>query len=475
MDYAKVVEFVRSTFNMCAMNYEYYTNISSWLTWYKGYDPQFHTVITENGENRSQRTMYQLKMGKRVAEDWASAVSSEPPQIVVASPLEESSVFIQGSNSTTGVLGSNNFNQLLSLSLERMFALGTSANVIAISGVAVDAAGNIVDGHRCRIHLQSYDATRIIPLSVVNGEIVDCSFMQVDGSGDQQVVILTSHIREADGYVIYTHVLDNRYNSVSLPQGVLPVIRTKSLFPLFEVLRPNIANNIDLESPLGISVYANAIDNLKSTDQAFDACIRDVVTGQRIILMNKCLLKRAYDGTPVAPQDVKQTYMQFFGDETSRNIDEYIKEFTPKLNTADLDKELQNQLNMLSFKCGLGTHYYNFDRSGGLTATEYSGERQDFVRNVRKMNLSISNSIARMVRVMLFIGESIIGRMVDSSANIIVTMQDGIVEDDSKAMEMDLKLVEKGIMSKVEFRMKWMAESQEEAMRKLSLVLPVAT
>ena len=222
-------------------------------------------------------------------------------------------------------------------------------------------------------------------------------------------------------------------------------------------------NNIDLDSPMGLSVYANAIDNLKSVDQAFDACIRDVVTGQRIILMNKCLLTTDEAGRPIVPQDVKQTYMQFFGDEASAGVGEFIKEFTPKLNSTELDAELQNQLNMLSFKCGLGIHYYNFDRAGGITATQYAGERQDFVRNVKRMNVGIADTIASIVRVVLELGANVLQNGVDASAKVDVTMPDGIVEDDTKEREQDRLDVKDGIMSKAEYRAKWYGETLEEA------------
>src|SRR5690606_18239901 len=32
--------------------------------------------------------------------------------------------------------------------------------------------------------------------------------------------------------------------------------------PLFQYISPNVANNFDLQSPLGVSIYANAIDTL---------------------------------------------------------------------------------------------------------------------------------------------------------------------------------------------------------------------
>ncbi|CCQ21858.1 Uncharacterized ATP-dependent helicase C582.10c [Listeria monocytogenes] len=41
--------------------------------------------------------------------------------------------------------------------------------------------------------------------------------------------------------------------------------------PTFIYIKPNIANNKNLTSPLGISVYANALDTLKTLDLMFDS------------------------------------------------------------------------------------------------------------------------------------------------------------------------------------------------------------
>ena len=250
--------------------------------------------------------------------------------------------------------------------------------------------------------------------------------------------------------------------------NLLPIIRTKSPKPLFYIIKTNIANNIDLDSPLGVSIYGNAIDNIKGCDIAYDCCLREVETGQRIVMMNKCLLTTDDEGRPIPPQDVKQTYMQFFGDDAQADTSEFIKEFHPSLNTDYLDKELQNQLNMLSSKVGLGTNYYRFDSSSGVvTATEYVGERNDFMRNAKKISKSLKSSLHDLVLGILFVGKNILGANVDDNAKVEVNVSDGVVEDDSKEREQDRQDVKDGIMSKAEYRAKWYGETLEEAQVKI--------
>lgn len=464
MDYGSIIKYVGSRFSSCYSNSNYYSNIGEWLDWYKGYIKSFHTIKVSNGLTTPTREIYALKMAKRVCEDWASSMLNEDVKIVISSTNKKSSIFVQGTKGNGGVLGSNNFEVLLSDTLEQMFALGTSAFVIDLDNIAVDENGNIVDGSQATIKIKGVNATRIIPISWSNGVVSEASFISEMTVNNKTYYIVSSHIKEEDGYVIYNDLIDNNYKTARLNINLLPCIRTKSLKPLFYIMKTNISNNIDLDSPMGVSVYANAIDNLKGCDVTYDSCIREVVTGQRIVMMNKCLLTTDEQGRPIPPQDVKQTYMQFFGDDARSDVSEFIKEFHPTLNTESLDKELQNQLNMLSSKVGLGANYYRFDVStGSVTATEYVGSRNDFMRNAVKVSKSIKSALKDLVQGILFVGKNILGANVDDNAKIDISVSDGVVEDDSKEREQDRQDVRDGIMSKAEYRAKWYGETIEEA------------
>jgi A118 family predicted phage portal protein len=464
MDYGSIIKFVTNRFSSCYTNSNYYTNIGEWLEWYRGNVKSFHSIKVSNGLTTPTREIYALKMAKRVCEDWASSMLNEDVNIVVNSNNKKSSIFVQGSKGNSGVLGSNNFDVLLSQTIEQMFALGTSALIIDLDNIAVDEQGNVVDGSKATIKLKSVNATRIIPISWSNGVVTEASFVSELVHSGKTYYVVSSHIKEDDGYVIYNDLIDTNYKTVSLNINLLPVLRTKSLKPLFYIMKTNIANNIDLDSPMGLSIYANAIDTLKGCDVAYDCCLREVITGQRIVMMNKCLLTTDDSGRPIAPQDVKQTYMQFFGDDAQSDVSEFIKEFHPTLNTDALDKELQNQLNMLSSKVGLGSNYYRFDSTSGVvTATEYVGERNDFMRNAVKISKSIKIALKDLVLGILFVGKNILGANVDDNAKIDITLSDGVVEDDTKEREQDRQDVRDGIMTKAEYRAKWYGETIEEA------------
>ena len=469
MDYNKIMEFLFNKFGFCYTNADYYSKVTEWINWYKGDVPNFHKQVISNGISMITEDIKKLKMAKRVAEDWTSAVLADGLEIVV-NANKHTRTFVSGSKNNGGVLGSNNFTEMLSRTLEKMFALGTCAIVADLDGIVVDG-GNYYLNEDTQIRLQFYDAHRIIPLKYTNNNITDVAFLSMCSNFGKTVYNLSVHIKEQDGYVIYNYTLDDKYCPINNDK-IVPVFRTMSKRPLFSIVRTNISNNVDLDSPMGVSVYSDSIDILKSIDQVYDACSRDVVTGQRLILMNKKLLGQDEYGNLIAPQDAKRTYMTFFGDEVSPSgdtLDNFVKEFTPKLNCTELDTELQNQLNILSNSVGLGTKFYNFDISTGVTATEYVGERNDFVRNSNKMKIAIVSAIKNIIQAILHLG-GILNKNVQVDAKIDIKINDSTVESDIEKRALDKEDVKDGIMSKVEYRVKYYGETEDVATENLNKI-----
>ena len=463
MDYGSMVKFIRGRFGSCYSNSSYYNEISTWLEWYKGYVPSVHVAKISNGIEIRERKLYRLKMAKRVCEDWASSLLNEDVKFVVSSD-DKSGIFLYGSKGNRGVLGSNNFQTIISTLVEQVFALGTGAIVVDLSNIGVDESGEIVIADNAKIEIKSFNATRIIPISYRNGIVTECAFVsEINEKGKTYYVVSAHTLSEEGDYIIQNTVCDGSYNPASLNVNIIPLIKTHSKLPLFTIIKTNIANNIDLDSPMGISVYSESLDNIACCDIIYDSCIREVITGQRIVMMNKMLLTVGEDGKPITPQDVKQTYMQFFGDDASSDIHEYIKEFHPTLNTEALDKEMQNQLNILSDKVGLGTGYYKFDSNTVKTATEYIGEHNDFQRNVKKMSNALVEGLQKMATAILFLGKNVLKQNVNDNAKIEVFASDGAIESDTEQREQDRKDVEMGIMSKAEYRAKWYGETVETA------------
>lgn len=466
VDYSRVLSFLNSGLGRIAVAPAYYTRVNHWLELYKDEVSTFHSIHTHNGINSVVRKMNRLHMGKRVCEDWASSLLNERVDIVISSAGSKtsSSIYIQGSKGDGGVLGSSNFNVRLSEYIEYMFALGSSAIVIDINDIALDGAGNIVDGSKGSVDINFYSAPYIIPISSKNGQVTECSFLSVQRVKDKPVYVLSTHVKEDGLYVVYNNILNEDYKSTDLPQNVAPCIRTGSDKPLFQIIKPAIADSTDLVSCMGVSILDTSGDVVLAVDSIYDASIREIETGQRLVFMSTKLLPMTEDGKPIPPQDIKKSYFALVGEPLGGADEETLfKCETPELRCDAIDKELQNQLNMLSNNCGLGTKYYQFSDGVVTTATEYTGSRNDFMRNAKKHSHMLESAIKSLVVQLLWVGKNVLGKNVNPSSKVVVTVADGIIVDDSVDKASDRQDVLDGIMSKAEYRSKWYGESLEDA------------
>lgn len=444
-------------------------NIQDCKDWYQGYIRSVHNVSVYDGLTVTRHELYRLNMAKRVCEDWVSTLLSEDIKITVADTNKKASVFLQGSKGVGGVLGSTNFWERFEKNLEKMLAFGTSAIAIDIeNGVLHPETGAITRAEDTKIGYSFYTADSIIPLKWREDKITDCAFITQYKKKESIRYKVRIDTKENGVSNIYIFDTDSTFGEKKLDLHIqLPDVDNT-----FVILATTFSNNVDLRSPMGISVYGNDFSVLKAVDTAYDQCMNEVVSGRRIVMMDKSMLGKDANGNPVVPQEARQSYMQYVGDPNFVSEEGYkvpAYDFCPTLRVDALDKELQNQLNILSEKCGLGSKYYSFDMKAGVTATEYTGSTQDYQRNAKKLSSSLARELKQLMLDTIQVGVYL-GFLRQSNPIVTVEVPDGIITDDSSEREQDRQDVQDGLMSKAEYRMKWYGETQAEAEEALSKI-----
>ena len=103
-----------------------------------------------------------------------------------------------------------------------------------------------------------------------------------------------------------------------------------------------------------------------------------------------------------------------------------------------METRIQFALNMLSFKCGLGTQYYRFDRNKGtvVTATQYVGDRQDLVSNANKHRKKVDEFVSGICKAILLLGRILFKEAVTEAWEYRVKFF-GEDEETAKAMVKD--------------------------------------
>ena len=185
-------------------------------------------------------------------------------------------------------------------------------------------------------------------------------------------------------------------------------INTGSPYPFFAIIHPNIVNPYDNNMGLGCSVFSQAVDNLKGVDIAYNNFNRDLWLGGKKVFYSRELTKTIgvdNDGKPIylAPDDMLQQLFVSVGDEITEDK-KLVHEFNPDLRVQDNRDAVQAQLDYLSFKCGMGTRHYQFSnnmRAAQVTATQYTGEKQELKQNAAKHGIVVEQALQSIVRAIL--------------------------------------------------------------------------
>lgn len=437
----------------------FYSKVYEWKSWYQGDVKGFHNYTVQNGERQVKCRRYSLGMGKKLCEDWANLLMNEKVQITLEGQKEQDFIDL--------VLTENNFTVKANEMQEMKSALGTVAYVPRVIGQEISESGDIVPGNASGIVLDYVTIENIYPLSWQNGYISECAFSSEVTREGKDYLYLQIHRREDNGnYVIENRIY--RYDNEQLAdeqlvnvkgfENIPPVVHTGSDKRQFVIDRPNIANNINYLLPTGIAIYANAIDVLQGVDIAYDSYVNEFKLGKKRIMV-KPSAAQYLDGTPAFDPDDVVFYVMPEDTEDGAVV-------TPidmTLRTAEHNTGIQDQLNILSSKCGFGETYYRFDGGSVATATQVISENSTMFRTIKKMEIVLEQALVELCRILLRLGNTAMNAALNKDVEISIDFDDSIIEDKQTDFTRDMQLLTAGIMNDWEFRMKWMNEDEATA------------
>lgn len=436
----------------------FYTYIDTWESWYRGNVKNFHRYRIFNGQKRLIRDRYSMGMGKKVAEDWANLLMNEKVHITLEGKAEQEFF--------NRVCTENNFAVKMSEMQEMKAALGTVAYIPSVKGMPVNERGEIT-GVGEGIKLDYVTADRIFPIAWDNGIIRDCAFATEITVEGKKYCYVQIHRRDASGKYRIENCLYNADNDTlkevelsTLPlfAAVPAIFYTGSEERQFVIDRLNIANNIDIRLPMGISVYANAIDQLKGIDITYDSYVNEYVLGKKRIMVKPEATKN-YDGEPIFDPDDIAFYVLPEDSQTGTTITEINSDIRAEQHSTGM----QDALNALSAKCGFGESHYKWDSGSIATATQVISQNSTLFRTLKKHEIILEEVLTELTRIILRLGNTYLGLRLNEDVEISIDFDDSIIEDKAADFERDARLLGMGIMQAYEFRMKWMNEDEATA------------
>lgn len=165
--------------------------------------------------------------------------------------------------------------------------------------------------------------------------------------------------------------------------------------PLFGVLRMPAANNLDPASPMGLPVFADALEELRDLDVAYSRNAAEIYDSRRLALLDDRLTEQA--GSPVGgarrlrlPRFIKRAF--------GSGAAEYYQEIDPALNTEARLKGIDALLSQIGFKCGFSNGYFVFNqRSGMVTATQVEADDRRTVQLVKDVRDKLESALDGLI------------------------------------------------------------------------------
>lgn len=430
-----IVEYLRSL--GYTVDSDYYGYIEKWRAWYAGKVKEFHSYKQYNGKKQIPRERYTLGMAKKGCEDWANKLMSE--KVTIATTDQ---------NALDLIFELNNFwlnaNQLV----EETFALGTGAFIEY-------KAGNMPV-------IDYVIAPMIFPLKWKKGEIIDCAFASLIDSGDRQTFYINIHTKVGSKYRVDNRIIisnsDGTFEVGELPKNVIPTVWND--VKTFQIIKPNIVNNIDLNNPMGMAIFANAIDEMKTIDLIYDSYRNEFNLGKkRIFVKSGALNVDLENGDAVPVFDDNDVEFYALPDEDGT---EMIQESKFDLRAEAHDTGLQTNLNLYGKKIGFGDNGYKWEKGQVKTATETISDNSEMFRNIQKHEVILEPALCGLVDAVMYLKNGTI-----YNGETTVNFDDSIIEDMAEVKRQAMIEYNAGIIDKVEYYVRVYKLTEKEAIKKI--------
>lgn len=433
------------------VNDEMYELIDMWKAIYAGYYKEWHDTkyMTVNGQKQRKRAS--MRMAKVASQKMATLIFNEKCEINISDEGLEKTI--------KEILRANKFNREFRRYLEYGFALG---------GMVMKA---YYEDNQIKVSYTTADC--FIPLAWDNFRITEGVFVSTFGKGDKRYTHLEWHVWEDNNYIVRNELYESKSDNeigVKVPlddhfEGLEEQITfLKVQKTIFVYFKPNIANNFDTNSPLGISIFANSLDTLKSLDIAFDSFQREFALGKKRIIVPETAIKTVVDPTSGQVQRYFDADDEVYEAMNLGDMDaNAIKDISVELRVTDHIGAINALLNILAMQIGFNAGTFTFDGAGVKTATEVVSENSETFRTKQDHETNVEAAIQELVDAIIEIADTFDVFPRPDEYEVTVAFDDSIAEDQSAEIAKQIQLVNNGLNSKVRALMKIHGLTEKEA------------
>lgn len=457
----------------------YNLGIYPWKCLYRGFYEPWHLIDAPTIANaQHKRNLFYLNLSKAVCSELAGMIWTDQTQITVSTKGYEDSEEDPLNEYVCKVLKKNAFSEKMQEAIEQSAALGGEALKVWRE-VRRDSNGNEVPETE-NLKIGFCMADQFVPTAWDNAQVTEGVFISRQAKGGYYYTRLEWHKWDGLTYVITNELYrsDKFKIGTTEPQDILGFrVPLAELYPLldeettitelegslFSYFRPPIANNLDDNSPLGVSIYANALETLHALDICFDSFVREFRLGKKRIIVPARMVKTVVDPVTGVPRRyfdaTDETYEALSTDDPDSLR---IQDNSVALRVEEHVAAINAFLNIFCLQVGLSAGTFSFDTQnhGIKTATEVVSENSKTYKTVRNYQNMVRPAVERLVHNIIAVaslyemttedGQSV-AELARRGYEVAVAMDDGITQDRQTNINEGVLLVNAGLMSKMTF------------------------
>ena len=451
-----------------------------WKWVWRGFYKAWHIVPAPTIADRNAvREVYRMNVAKAICAEMASLVWGEECTVNVSingfdadednpDPLN---AFVQKR------LTENAFREKMQESIEEALALGGQALKTWVESKHDENGNELPETRKLMIGYAMAD--QFVPLSWDNAKVTEGVFVSRIAKNGYYYTRLEWHRWNGLTYVVTNELYRSEIQKGKTPgetQDILgvryplaeiyPYLDEETVVPVTESLftywRTPIANNLDDNSPLGMSMYGNAMENLHALDICYDSFVREFRLGKKRIIVPARAVRTVTDPTTGA-------LVRYF-DATDETYEALASDTPDDLKIQDNSVELRVKehvaainafLSILCLQTGFSPGTFTFDQHTGLkTATEVVSENSKTYKTIKTIQNQLRPAIEHHVRNIVDV--AVLYDMTDDNGtpiaqlaapgySVVVTFDDGITQDRQTNINEGVMLVGAGLLSKYTF------------------------
>lgn len=242
-----------------------------------------------------------------------------------------------------------------------------------------------------------------------------------------------------------------------------PIIKIENVDrPLFAFWRVPFANQVDKDSPLGVSVYSRAVKLLMEADMQWDRYIWEYHGGELAIDAGDDVLRENVNG------ETKKLSMPKTSDRLFRCLDisednsgkSFYNVYNPNLRDESYSRGLNEIKRQIEFNCSLAYGTLSNPQNVDKTAEEIKASKQRSYTAVNDMQTSLQSVLEDYIYA-CDVMTSVCHLAPAGDYEVSFTWGDGVLEDNDKEQAIQLNEVNSGIRKKTDY-LKWRYGVDEE-------------